>query len=257
MTPERHLEILRTEGSRLAALPAAALDAPVPTVEGWTLERVVRHVGKVHQWVAAVLAEGPGADVGAVAAGLPGMPKGPDCLPAYAEALQAVAAEIERHHPDDPAATFAGPGTVRFWARRQALEVAVHRIAAGGPEPERVDADAAADGIDEWARLFLATRFAQRGGTFPADLAGRTVHIHGTDDPAPPDGAEWLLTFGSGSDDGGPGVDVQATHAKGDVALRGPAHDLFLTVWRRRPRSSIDAIGDTAVADRLLDVARF
>jgi len=41
------------------------------------------------------------------------------------------------------------------------------------------------------------------------------------------------------------------------VALRGPASDLFLTLWRRRPLDSIDLVGDRAVADALYDAARF
>jgi len=88
-------------------------------------------------------------------------------------------------------------------------------------------------------------------GPLRIDLTGRTVHIHGTDDPAPADGAEWLLTFTAD------GVEVQATHAKGDVALRGPAHELLLTLWRRRPLVGLDVVGDAAVAERLLEVARF
>ena len=59
MTPDQHLVMLQTEGMRLAAMPADALGAPVPTVPGWTLEQVVRHTGKVHRWVAATLAAGP------------------------------------------------------------------------------------------------------------------------------------------------------------------------------------------------------
>ena len=52
-------------------------------------------------------------------------------------------------------------------------------------------------------------------------------------------------------------VEVVAAHQKGDVALRGPAADLLLTLWRRRPLDTIDLVGDTAVAERLYDIARF
>jgi hypothetical protein len=142
--------------------------------------------------------------------------------------------------------------------RRQAQEVTVHRIdaqdavhAAGGPAPEPIEADGAADGIDEWARFFLAVRWPQRNGSLPDDLVGRTIHIHGTDDPTPADDAEWLISLRAD------GVEVEATHAKGDVALRGPTNDLLLALWRRRPLASIDVVGDAAVAERLLDVARF
>ncbi len=258
MDATRHLELLRMEGGRLAAMPVEMLGATVPSLPDWTVERVLRHTGKIHQWVTAMLAGGPDQPVEAASANLAGIPAGPECLPAYRRALDAVVAELECHEPDAPANTFAGLGTAGFWYRRQAHEVAVHRIdaadavhAAGGPAPEALTVDGAADGIDEWANLFLVTRWSQRNEAFPSGLTGHTVHIHGTDDPAPADGAEWLLTFT------GNGVQVEATHAKGDVALRGPAQTLLLTMWRRRPLSTVDAIGDVTVAERLLDIAQF
>ena len=255
MDASRHLELLRIEGERLAAMPADSLDAPVPALPDWTVERVLRHTGKVHRWVASTLAAGPEADL---AVDLIGLPHGPACLPAYREALDAAVAELAGHDPEEESMTFVGAGTAAFWYRRQAHEVAVHRIdaadavhAAGGPVPEPLAIDHASDAVDEWATLFLATRWQQRNGDLPTDLHGRSIHVHGTDDPAPPDGAEWLITFTSD------GVDVAATHAKGDVALRGPAQDLLLTLWLRRPLDTLDVIGDRALAERVLDLARF
>ena len=81
--------------------------------------------------------------------------------------------------------------------------------------------------------------------------AGRRIHIHGTDDPPPPVNAEWLLAFADGQ------VAVTTEHAKGDVALRGRAEDLLLVLWRRRPLEVLDLVGERAVAEQLLDVARF
>ena len=255
MEPARHLEILRTEGERLASVPVDSIGAPVPAIEGWTVERVLTHTGKVHQWCTAALAVPEGgtlADVGE----LPGMPRGPEALPAYRRSLDALLGAFAERDPSGPALTFLGPADVAWWLRRQANEVAVHRMdasdaiaAAGGPEPAPIAADAAADGIDEWASVFLG-RWASRDGGLPDDLDGRTVHLHGTDDPAPAGGAEWLLTLGRTS------VTVERSHAKGDVALRGPAQDLLLALWRRRPVSSLDVIGDASVAERLLDLVR-
>ena len=258
MDVARHLDLLRIEGDRLASVKVDSLDAVVPAMADWTVERVLRHTGKIHQWCAAVLAAGPEVDTGTVIEGLAAIPHGPGCVAAYRASLDAAVAELERHHPDEVAWTFTGPGTARFWARRQANEVAVHRMdaadaiaAAGGPHPEPLAVDGAADAIDEWATLFLATRWQQDNGAFPAELAGRTIHIHGTDDPPPPDGAEWFIRFTDA------GVEVEATHAKGDTALRGSAEDLLLTLWRRRPLDTLDVIGDRALAEQLLDLARF
>ncbi|WP_426570911.1 maleylpyruvate isomerase N-terminal domain-containing protein [Aquihabitans sp. McL0605] len=257
MEPARHLEILRAETSLLAAVPADVLGAVVPSMDDWTVERIVRHVGKVHQWCNGAIQLRPDQSMEDIAP-TPGLPKGPDCLPAYAETVAELLATFESLDPTAARPTFLGPGSVGWWLRRQAQEVSIHRTdahdaihAIGGPAPTPIAADGAADGIDEWARFFLAVRWAQRIGTLPPQLAGRTLHIHGTDDPAPADGAEWLLTFT------GDGIEVEATHAKGDAALRGPAADLLLALWRRRPLSSLDVVGDAAFAAELLDLARF
>lgn len=241
----------------VAALEPDVLGAPVPTLEDWNVERVVRHLGKIHGWTLGMLELEPGQSMGDAPPVAP-MPKGGDCLPAYREAADALLARLDSEEPERPCVNFSGIGTVSWWMRRQAQEVSVHRVdaqdavhAAGGGAPDLLAADGAADGIDEWARFFLAVRWAQRVGTLPEGLAGHTVHIHGTDDPAPADGAEWLLTFGLD------GVEVEATHAKGDVALRGPANDLLLALWRRRPLASLDVIGDRTFAERLIDATRF
>ena len=220
----RHLQILAAEGGRVAALPADALEARVPTLADWDVERVVRHLAKLHHWVRGALAlppDGAMADIGP----LPEVPKGPDCLAAYRESLDLLLAAVEARRPDEPCASFIGRESVGWWLRRQAHEVTVHRIdaqdavhAAGGPAPDPIDPDAAADG---------------------------------TDDPAPADGAEWLLAFGN------QGVSVEATHAKGDVALRGPSADLLLVLWRRRPLDLLDIVGDATVAEHLIEAAQF
>lgn len=255
MEPARHLEILRTEGERLASVPIDSLDAPVPTIEGWTVERVLTHTGKVHQWCAAVLALPEGgsmADIGELA----GMPRGPEAVPAYRRSLDAVLNAFSERIPTSPAPSFVGAVDVAWWLRRQAHETAVHRIdaydaiaASGGPAPDPVDTDAAADGVDEWATMLLPWRTGPNH-PLPDDLVGRTVHLHGTDEPGPVGGAEWLLTLDRQS------VAVERTHAKGDVALRGPAHDLLLAIWRRRPVASLDVFGDVELAGRFLDEAR-
>ncbi|MFD4467599.1 maleylpyruvate isomerase N-terminal domain-containing protein [Rhodococcus sp. NPDC058505] len=248
MTPDEHVAVLRAEGMRLAAMPPDALGAPVPTVPGWTLERVIRHTGKVHRWVTGVLAAGPGATL-AGSADAPPLPHGPGCLPAYRESLDALLAELSGSDVDRAAPTLTGPGTVRFWARRQAHEVTVHRVdaadavhAAGGRPPAPVDPRCAADGVDEWARLMLPRAVPQ----IPNTLHGKSVHLHGTDTPD----AELLLAFGAD------GVRVEAGHGRSTVAIRGTAEDLLLTMWRRRPLAALEMVGDADVARRMIDAAR-
>ncbi|MFC4605701.1 maleylpyruvate isomerase N-terminal domain-containing protein [Rhodococcus kronopolitis] len=250
MTPGEHLELLRIEGHRLAAMPVEALDLPVPTVPGWTLERVVRHTGRVHRWVRAVLAAGPVATLDEPVT-VQSLPHGPACLPAYREALEALLADLAGYGADREAPTLVGSGTVRFWMRRQAHEVAVHRVdaadavhAAGGPAPDPFAPTAAADGVDEWARVMLARVLP--AGSVPESLRGRTVHLRGTDT----DNAEWLLRFGAD------GVRVETGQSRADVVVHGRAQELMLTAWRRRPLAALEVSGDVEVARAMLDAAR-
>jgi hypothetical protein len=81
----------------------------------------------------------------------------------------------------------------------------------------------------------------------PAPLHGHTLHIHGSDTPD----AEWLLSFGPD------GVSASRTHAKADVALRGPAQSLLLALWRRRPLDVLEVFGDRGIAEQFLDITRF
>ncbi|HEY5164497.1 MAG TPA: hypothetical protein VIJ44_00965 [Acidimicrobiia bacterium] len=46
-------------------------------------------------------------------------------------------------------------------------------------------------------------------------------------------------------------------HAKGDVAIRGPASDLLLVMMRRRSPDDVEVLGDRAVLDGFLDQAGF
>ncbi|RVW06062.1 maleylpyruvate isomerase N-terminal domain-containing protein [Rhodococcus spongiicola] len=240
---------LREQGEMLAATPVAALSEPVPMVPGWTVEHVVRHTGKVHQWVVAALQASAETPLSAIRRN-GDMPRGPECLATYRAALDSVLDAFTRLDLGKPAPTMSGPGTVAWWLRRQTHEVAVHRIdvadalqAAGGPRVAELDPQIAADGVDEWVHVFLV-RLA-RGGRLPDSLDGRAIHLHGTDTES----AEWHIAFGSDA------VEVTREHRTGDVALRGPAQDLLLTLWRRRPLVNLDAVGEVALARALFGAA--
>jgi hypothetical protein len=89
-----------------------------------------------------------------------------------------------------------------------------------------IDPALASDGIDELPSCFLSA-------AADAQPVGGSVHIH-CDDVA----GEWTLR------PAGDGFDVTSEHATGDCALRGTASDLLLVLWRRRPMSTIDGVGE-------------
>lgn len=239
--PAEHRAAIDREGAALAAIPASGLGSEVPSCPGWDVAKVLRHTGRVHRWAAEHIAgvETP--------SGGDRPPAGEALLPWYVESLALLTAELDRHDPSDAASTFAGPGDVAFWLRRQAHEIAVHRwdaedaVTPGGATP--FDPALAADGIDEWLEVFVPRFLVDKGDGTPADLVGATLHIHCTDTPG-----EWLLTLTA------EGAEVERVHAKGDAALRGSASDLLLAVWHRKPLAEVDVVGDTDRAEAILDL---
>lgn len=245
-----HRAAIVTEGGRVAALAPDTLDLAVPTCPGWTVARLVGHLGRVHTWAAGFLAAGPDAE-GDVSSG-ERPPEGAALLAWYGERLDGLLAELDRHEPGEPARSFIGAGTAAFWFRRQAHELAVHRwdaehaVTAGAAHP--IEPALAADGIDEWLEVFVPRFLARREEPVPADLVGATLHVHCTDDGLAAGSGEWLLRVTEH------GCEVERAHAKGDAALRGPASDLLLAVWHRIPLDGLDVIGDAARAGAVLEL---
>ena len=134
--------------------------------------------------------------------------------------------------------TWASDHTAGFVIRRLAQEIGVHRwdaeLAAGGEHA--IDARLASDGIDEFLH-----HFRDEADTDVASVNG-SVHLHCTDVPG-----EWTVRPTA---DGA--VEVTREHAKGDAAIRGAANDILLVLWRRRPLSTVDVVGDADVATRFV-----
>jgi uncharacterized protein (TIGR03083 family) len=248
MTPDEHRAAIAAEGGAVAALPASGLETALRSCPGWSVERLVGHLGRVHVWAAAFLAAGP--DGGEVDAG-PRPPNGEAVLAWYREALDGLLVQLDRQDPAVPTTSFAGPTTAAFWFRRQAHEIAVHRwdaqdaITPGGAIPIRTAA--AVDGIDEWLDVFVP-RFIGKAGGPPADLVGATLHLHCTDEGITPGTGEWLLRLTA------EGCEVTRAHAKGDAAVRGEASDLLLAVWHRTPIDGLEVVGDAERAHAVLDL---
>ncbi|MBI2704310.1 MAG: maleylpyruvate isomerase N-terminal domain-containing protein [Actinobacteria bacterium] len=247
MNDEALLGSLRLEAARVAAISGSDVDIeqPVAACPGWSVGRVVGHLGRVHRWASAMLQAEPPVfiDPGELEARAP---RDATVFDWYRDGVAALMGELERRDLGAPAFTWDGEHDRRWWLRRLAHETAVHRfdvehaLASASP----VDADAAADGIAEFFELFVPRRFD--AAAFADDYAGRTMHLHCTDVEG-----EWLIRFAD------EGVAVERVHAKGDVAVRGEASDLFLVLWNRLPHDNYDVFGDTDIFDHFLDAAAF
>ncbi|RDH74459.1 maleylpyruvate isomerase family mycothiol-dependent enzyme [Mycolicibacterium moriokaense] len=216
---------------------------PVPTCPEWTIRQLFRHVGRGNRWAAQIVADrrDQPLDPREVPEGRP--PDDPDGAIDWLNAgARLVLDSVDAVGADTPVWTFLGPQPARWWIRRRLHEATVHRadaaIALGAGFA--LDPEVAADAIDEWLERVAIETNAE---TSPLD-AGRTLHLHATDDGLSGAG-EWTIT---GTD---AGVSVTHEHGKGDAAVRGGAQDLLLAVVRRRSaaEAGLQVFGDTAVWD--------
>jgi uncharacterized protein (TIGR03083 family) len=245
----KELTLGRIAADGPAMLDAARRDpaAPVAACPGWTVDKLVGHMGRIHTWVAQLVRSRTRERISSRL-----FPEGPEDNPElrlawarerHAELLDALGDLDE----DEPIWTIApaGMGTGRFWMRRQAHELALHRWdaqdAVGHSEP--LHPELSADGIDELLSVFLP---GLTESTQQVSSDGATMHVHCTDVEG-----EWLVRFTPD------GAVTTAEHAKGDLAVRGSASDLYLLLWNRtRISSAVEAFGDTSLLDRWAEHVR-
>jgi uncharacterized protein (TIGR03083 family) len=227
---------LQTAAEDARSLLAAARTGwgrPVRQCPGWDAADLVRHMGGILVWMAAVVTSGERVSRRA----LDPSPQDPAELPRwYLASLDRALAVLGSADPASGTWTFSitGDRRVAWWDRRLAVEVAIHRwdaqdavAAGGGPSPVPLDGDVAAAGIEEFLIEFLPGLLAQEP---PGELSG-TLHLHATDGPA-----EWW-------------VDLEAAgravsgHIKADTAIRGTRSDLLLWLTNRRSADSLEVLG--------------
>jgi len=215
------------------------LDTIVPSCPEWTLRDLVDHLGSHHRWVAGSLDQPPDGEMYKEFVHAPEGAEAGEWLQAGAEML---AGELEARDPGDPCWTWVPfDRTVGFWARRTAHETAMHRWDAqhASGAAGAIDSELAVDGIDEY--LAFVPYFPER--RFPD--AG-SIHLHSNDAKG-----EWFVRLE------GDGMHVTREHAKGDVAVRGPASDLLLVVYGRKPTDAVEVFGDGALFERFREQAKF
>ncbi len=151
---------------------------------------------------------------------------------------------VEALRSTDPATrlwSWAGGEQDAAWvARRQSHEAAVHRWdaqrAIGQPEP--IEADLAADGIDEFFEWMLGSEDA-------AGFEGAASVALVPDDG----GLPWVVNIEDGR------VEIAHDVADGDALIRGGTSDLLLLIWRRVTPDTVHIEGNRPAVDRLLALA--
>jgi uncharacterized protein (TIGR03083 family) len=228
---------------------------PIPACPDWTLRQLVTHVGRAHRWAAEITRTR--SDVFIPFREVPDG-KLPDDRAEQMAWLRSGAVRIVdavREADSDLVWSFAGPAPAVFWIRRMAHETLVHRAdaqLAAGAEPEpAIDAEVAADAIDEWLTLLTRGILGDDRQT-TALPAGVALHIHATEDGLGGRG-EWMIRHDADV------LTVEPGHGKGDAALTGPAASLLLVLMRRRPVSdpAVTVYGDSAVVNGWLASTAF
>ena len=236
METSNYIAALRAQGDLLLdAASGTDMDTPVPTCPGWCMRDLIRHIGNVQRWAAACvrdrLLERPSR------AQLPAESLPDDDLVAwFRQGHQELVRVLEAADPDLVCWTFLpAPSPLTFWARRQAIEVTVHRIDAESPGSAvtPLPADLAVDGIDELLLGLLPRRDLHLPLDTPRNLQLCAVDVD----------RSWLVVLHPDH------VETGADQAPAECAVRAGASDLFLLLWNRRAAAGLDVIGDATVLD--------
>ena len=248
-----HEQYCARAGAEIARMSQVTMgvtpETPVASCPDWNIARLVKHTGIVHRWCAAIVATRATAPIAQNALDV-GLPADPTEYPVWLAAGEApLVTVLLDAGPDTPIWTWAGQRDTSWWARRMLHETTVHRVDAeltAGLTPE-IDPVAAADGIDEFLQVARqGTRPSKRLAELPS---GQSIHLHATDDGLGEAG-EWLISLADGD------YTWDHGHAKGTVAVRGPAALLLLLAYGRvRPDDErLTVFGDTALLASWQDV---
>jgi uncharacterized protein (TIGR03083 family) len=232
---ERYLDAIEKESAALLETASGNLDAYVPSCPEWTMSDLLDHLGEVqrrwNEMAARALTDPRDCQNH-------DPPEGVDLIEWFGEGPRLLLGTLAEADLEQPMWSWSAVKKVGFVPRRMAQETAVHRWDAQNAvaDPSDIDADLAADGIDELMYVWLPTMAPLE------EPPGKSVHIHTTDAVG-----EWLAVL-----DEEPVVTRE--HAKGDAALRGPASDVLLYLWGRTDASTLDVHGDLAVLEQFRSV---
>ncbi|ORJ60365.1 maleylpyruvate isomerase family mycothiol-dependent enzyme [Mycobacterium simiae] len=216
---------------------------PVPTCPGWSVNQLLRHVGRGDRWAAQIVRDrlDQPLDLRSVEGGKP-PPDPADAISWLHGGAQLLVDAVELSGVETPVWTFLGERPANWWIRRRLHEAAVHRadaaLALG--RDFALQPDIAADGISEFLDR-ISVQAGANGTPLPLE-DGRTLHLHATD-PGLGETGEWTVRVSGGR------VTWAHEHGKGTLAVRGGATELLLAMTRRTSLAAIgiETFGDDAV----------
>ena len=128
---QRFCDLASDEIARLAsAVDGADPATPVPTCGRWTMADLVQHIGHIHRWTAAMVADLSPTRHSRRKADLP-LPSDPTTWPAWlAEAQTTLIPALRAADPDARMWAWGPDKHARFWSRRMVHVTAVHRVDA-------------------------------------------------------------------------------------------------------------------------------
>lgn len=235
MNIQEYVSALAREGELLVDVPrSAGLDAPVPSCPEWTLRDLLAHIGFVHRWATAYVANGltEMVDEPTEKEMLFQAPSEEQLASWVAEGHKALVEALSSAPASMCCWTFlSAPSPLAFWARRQAHETAVHRVdaeLAAGMAPTPIGTAFAVDGIDELLLGFLARPRSRRLPT----LVPGTVSFVPTDSDA-----GWTVQISPDR------IETTKGLRSSDLSVRAPASQLYLLLWNRRTSAGMDVDG--------------
>ena len=236
-----HLSAIRRDCDRFYATAGDADPTlGVPSCPGWSIADLVWHLGEVH-WFWTTIIETRATAPDEVEKDKPSRPTAYNDLLLWGRTQADRLLDMLTATADDVSvwtwALEAADHTVGFIRRHQVQEAAIHRWdlqdAAVSSIPDPIEPDVASDSIDELLTVSLPWSV-----NAAKPILG-TVHLHCTDT----DGEWFVHTDGR----------VERVHAKGDVAIRGAASGLLLSLYKRVDLDTVELIGNDALARELVE----
>jgi uncharacterized protein (TIGR03083 family) len=210
------------------------LELPVPTCPDWSVKDLIVHLGDVYCfWQAQLEAATP--DV-RCEPGSWGVPAQTDVMEWFESASACLVASLSERDPEQPCWNWSSADLTAAWvARRMALESAVHRydaeVSIGHGSP--IERALAIDGIEERIGIHLAIDVREA----PRASLGGVLCLACSDDAA-----AWTVEVGNGR------LRWREGRAPADAVLVGPASDLCLYCWNRKPLEALEHTGSYEVA---------